>query len=264
MPGDEKREHIQVRSPWTQPTQKMPASRTTEVPGLPPVPTPHPDSERRLPLWSRILLALSSAIAVLSRPDMAAASPAGSISSPVTPTDHTQHNAETARLLADDAKHLADEARHLADEAIAADTSTTSDRQQSEFRELIVDAFDELRSWGADLLKDITKDWAKGAIEGAVMALLPPIIVKHLRRKPDNPIAKSKADDLEAFSAHRSEKPNEPVTPFVVMSLTGCTLAQAESTLHLAGYEAHGETWLVVKWIAGGEPTGPRHAQGMP
>jgi hypothetical protein len=112
---------------------------------------------------------------------------------------------------------------------------------------LIADAFDELRSWGADLLKDVTKDWAKDAIELAVTVWIVPRIVKHLRRKPDNPIAKSTADRLEAFSAHRSEKPEEPVSPLVVMSLTGCTLAQAKSTLHLAGYEAHGEIWLVVK-----------------
>ena len=79
MSDDEKREP-QVKSPWIQSSmQDVPAaSRDRVVPNLPKVPASSSGAERTPPHWSRILLALAPAIAVLS-PGTAVAS--------VTPDD---------------------------------------------------------------------------------------------------------------------------------------------------------------------------------
>jgi hypothetical protein len=242
MSDDEKRERIEVISPWIQSSIKDVSAAPRRVTSLPSEPVPSSDTEQTIPRWSRILLALAPAIAVLSRPDIAeAALPPVQRISVVVPTD-------------DDTQHFNQTVRQFADEAIAANTSTASNKEKheedaAEFRSKFADAFREARSVSADLAKDIGKDLAKDAVEFFLMGSLWRFIVKHLRRCPNNPIAKSTADNLEAFAKHRDEHPKEPVSPKVVVLVVGCTPVQAESTLHLAGYEAHGDGWFIVREI---------------
>jgi hypothetical protein len=133
--------------------------------------------------------------------------------------------------------------KQLADEAIAAHPVNATAAEKSEFQDLIRKAFEEVRKQSADLAKDIAKDAAKEVVEAYVLAGVARRVANELRESR-NPIIKSMVGLIDELLAYKEEFPKGLTSEASVMAATGCTRAQAQSTLHLAGYRLRGGLWL--------------------